>query len=117
MSQKSRIARLSLDGAGLFCGVLKHLLQRGAECPKVLAATHFHEVFREDLLDPDSLPITFLHMQVLLTSRDSDVLVIDKSATSGIQESDERDASCLSKPGEEITYIYRCKSHSPINRR
>ncbi|KAJ6559109.1 DNA mismatch repair protein MutS [Mycena vulgaris] len=63
-----------LDGAGLFCGVLKHLLNRGPNCPKVLAATHFHDVFREDLLDPDAVPITFLHMQVMFTSSSGHVL-------------------------------------------
>jgi hypothetical protein len=32
----------SVDGTGLFCGVVKHLLGRGVGCPKVLIATHFH---------------------------------------------------------------------------
>lgn len=30
------------DGAGLAAGVFNHLLNRGIESPKVLAATHFH---------------------------------------------------------------------------
>ncbi|KAI4527251.1 hypothetical protein K525DRAFT_285435 [Schizophyllum commune Loenen D] len=58
-------------GAGLFCGVLKHLLDRGPDCPKVMAATHFHDVFREDLLDPESVPIAFLHMQVMFEKEDT----------------------------------------------
>ncbi|KAH6908017.1 muts domain V-domain-containing protein [Coprinopsis sp. MPI-PUGE-AT-0042] len=58
---------LSTDGAGLFCGVLMHLLERGSQCPKVLVATHFHEVFAEDLLDVENLPITLSHMQVMFT--------------------------------------------------
>ncbi|KAI5896843.1 uncharacterized protein SCHCODRAFT_02725125 [Schizophyllum commune H4-8] len=61
----------ALDGAGLFCGVLKHLLDRGSDCPKVMAATHFHDVFREDLLDPESVPIAFLHMQVMFEKEDA----------------------------------------------
>ncbi|KAL1722791.1 DNA mismatch repair protein MutS [Schizophyllum commune] len=61
---------ISTDGAGLFCGVLKHLLDRGPDCPKVMAATHFHDVFREDLLDPESVPIAFLHMQVMFEKED-----------------------------------------------
>lgn len=32
----------SSDGAGLACGVFEHLLNRGQERPKVLAATHYH---------------------------------------------------------------------------
>ncbi|KAJ7175937.1 muts domain V-domain-containing protein [Mycena filopes] len=85
-------------GAGLFCGVLKHLLNRGPNCPKVLAATHFHDVFREDLLDPDSVPITFLHMQVMFTSSTGQLL--DSASTTG------HDAQGVRK-GEKITYLYR----------
>ncbi|EFI27156.1 DNA mismatch repair protein Msh5 [Coprinopsis cinerea okayama7 len=58
---------LSTDGAGLFCGVLMHLLERGPACPMVLVATHFHEVFTRDLLDVENLPITCCHMQVMFT--------------------------------------------------
>lgn len=32
----------SSDGAGLTCAVLEYLLSLGAECPKIVAATHFH---------------------------------------------------------------------------
>ncbi|KIY71247.1 hypothetical protein CYLTODRAFT_346399 [Cylindrobasidium torrendii FP15055 ss-10] len=88
------------DGAGLLCGVLKHLLDRGVDCPKVLAATHFHDVFREELLDPDTTPITFLHMQVMFTAMDGAIL-----------ESDFSDAGSGStravNPNEKITYLYR----------
>ncbi len=57
-----------LDGAGIFCGVLKHFLSRSSECPKVLVATHFHDVFTEQLLNPDGVPITFCHMQVIFSA-------------------------------------------------
>ncbi|KIL63255.1 hypothetical protein M378DRAFT_187097 [Amanita muscaria Koide BX008] len=60
---------LATDGAGLFCGVLKHLLNRGSNCPKLLAATHFYDVFHHGFLDPDTLPIAFRHMQIMLTPR------------------------------------------------
>lgn len=33
------------DGAGLLAALLDHLLGMGLNCPKVLLATHFHEVF------------------------------------------------------------------------
>ncbi|KAF7981474.1 hypothetical protein HWV62_33515 [Athelia sp. TMB] len=82
-------------GAGLFCGVLKELLDRGADCPKVLAATHFHEVFTDNLLDCASVPVTFLHMQAILT-------VSEKSGTAAGREEDED-----VRPGESITYLYR----------
>ncbi|KZP31496.1 hypothetical protein FIBSPDRAFT_907696 [Athelia psychrophila] len=85
-------------GAGLFCGVLKELLDRGANCPKVLAATHFHEVFTDALLDSASLPITFLHMQAILS-----VSKKGGSADARITNGDEADV----RPGESITYLYR----------
>ncbi|KAJ7935731.1 DNA mismatch repair protein MutS [Mycena leptocephala] len=101
---------LFLDGAGLFCGVLKHLLNRGPNCPKVLAATHFHDVFREDLLDPDTVPITFLHMQVMFTSSSGQILdpnsphrLVKPTLDSAAGSQDAHDA----RKGEKITYLYR----------
>lgn len=40
-----------LDGIGLACGILDHLLNL-EDAPKVIAATHFHEIFENDLLEP-----------------------------------------------------------------
>ena len=87
-----------VDGAGLFCGVVKHLLGRGEECPKVLVATHFHDVFREDILNPADLPITFCHMQVMFTASDGRSISTDTD-----------DASTTTKilPNDKITYLYR----------
>lgn len=43
------IKLISIDGIGLACGVFEHLL--GLEdSPKVLAATHYHEIFENDFL-------------------------------------------------------------------
>ncbi|PBK97772.1 hypothetical protein ARMGADRAFT_1044451 [Armillaria gallica] len=98
---------LSTDGAGLLCGVLKHLMDRGADCPKVLAATHFHDVFREELLDPDSTPITFLHMQVLFTSSTGTILESRESTPSTKPEWDRSSIDRQVNHGEKITYLYR----------
>lgn len=102
------------DGAGLFCGVLRHLLKRGSTCPKTLIATHFHDVFNEELLDPEHIPVSFRHMQVMFTT-----------STGAIVESDSRDTTAISGspsistatyddlkstkigPAEKITYLYR----------
>ncbi|KAG2153131.1 DNA mismatch repair protein MutS [Suillus bovinus] len=97
-------------GAGLFCGVIKHLLNRGSQCPKVLAATHFHEVFQKDMLDPHKFPITFFHMQVLFTSSKGNNL--DPGDVSISEDLDltnhERSEPTFSvAPGEKITYLYR----------
>ncbi|KAJ6477358.1 muts domain V-domain-containing protein [Mycena vitilis] len=100
---------LSTDGAGLFCGVLKHLLNRGPDCPKVLVATHFHDVFREDLLDPDTVPITFLHMQVMFTSSNGQILDPNSPrhlVKPTLNSAADHDAHGASK-GEKITYLYR----------
>ncbi|KAK3616211.1 hypothetical protein LTR56_026103 [Elasticomyces elasticus] len=53
----------SYDGAGLAAGVFEHLLQRGADCPKVLGATHFHEIFESGFL-PERPELTYAHMEV-----------------------------------------------------
>lgn len=96
------------DGAGLFCSVIKHLSARGSACPKVLAATHFHDVFTDDLLDPASMSITFLHMQILLTSSSGHLIAegpaadADSMLDDGDTEGERRVA-----PGERITYLYR----------
>ncbi|KAF5851469.1 hypothetical protein GGP41_004289 [Bipolaris sorokiniana] len=42
----------SSDGAGLACAVMEYLLKLGSERPKVIGATHFHEIFEMDLLKP-----------------------------------------------------------------
>lgn len=90
------------DGAGLFCGVLNHLLNRGKDCPKVLVASHFHDVFRKDLLDPHKFPITFVHMKVLFASSTGDVLDTD-----GMDSHEENSVSRARAPGEKIMYLYR----------
>ena len=62
----------SNDGAGLAAGVFEHLLQQGAECPKVLGATHFHEIFEAGFLQPRP-SLGFAHMEVRMDSEASDV--------------------------------------------
>ncbi|KAI9890703.1 MAG: MutS protein msh5 [Vezdaea aestivalis] len=42
----------SCDGAGLACGVFEYLLNLGSQRPKVIAATHFHEIFEARFLSP-----------------------------------------------------------------
>lgn len=51
------------DGAGLACGVFEHLLGLGSERPKVLCATHFHEIFEHGFL-PSRPELVFGHMEV-----------------------------------------------------
>lgn len=80
---------------------MKYLLELGLRCPRTLIATHFHEVFRdeEELISPSALPISFVHMQVLLTSVDGDICI----------EGDEEQgrAGIMLQQGESITYLYK----------
>lgn len=62
----------SSDGAGLTCAVLEYLLSLGAECPKIVAATHFHEIFETGLLK--SVPaLAFGYMEVRVDTAASEV--------------------------------------------
>ena len=54
---------LTQDGAGLSCGVFEHLLSLGNARPKVLGATHFHEIFEHGFLKPRT-ELAFGHMEV-----------------------------------------------------
>ncbi|KAL8831364.1 MAG: hypothetical protein Q9170_005327 [Blastenia crenularia] len=53
----------SNDGAGLACGLFEHFLSLGADRPKVLGATHFHEIFENGFLLPRPY-LAFGHMEV-----------------------------------------------------
>ncbi|KAH8104687.1 DNA mismatch repair protein MutS [Cristinia sonorae] len=109
------------DGAGLFCGVLKHLVNRGTSCPRVLVATHFHDVFRDDILNPDDLPITFVHMQVLLTSSKGELMAASESRPGAVaydfQNSleDDDQSEVHIAPNERITYLYRVQKGLWLN--
>jgi DNA mismatch repair protein MSH5 len=77
---------------------------RGHSCPKVLAATHFHEIFREDILVPEELPITFVHMQTMLTSNSGQILMEgDDGFMDELQDSEEKPIG----QGDHITYLYK----------
>lgn len=53
----------ALNGAGLVTALLDHFAGLGDEAPKVLAATHFHEIFEHNFLR-DSPRLKFAHMDV-----------------------------------------------------
>ncbi|KAL2818963.1 muts domain V-domain-containing protein [Aspergillus cavernicola] len=50
------------DGIGLACGILEHLLSR-EDAPKVIAATHFHEILENEFL-PVRPRLQLGHMEV-----------------------------------------------------
>ncbi|KAK7714064.1 hypothetical protein SLS64_004161 [Diaporthe eres] len=53
----------AMDGAGLLSALLSHFLNLAEDAPRVLAATHFHEVFENRLL-PNTPKLSFAHMDV-----------------------------------------------------
>ncbi|KAI7321938.1 hypothetical protein KC315_g8978 [Hortaea werneckii] len=79
----------SYDGAGLAAGVFEHLIQRGVETPKVLGATHFHEIFESGFL-PERDRLGFAHMEVR----------VDESA---------------SEVNDQITYLYNYRQGRSIS--
>lgn len=62
----------SYDGAGLMTGALENLLGRGQNRPKVLCATHFHEVFESGFLPPRPA-LSFAHLDILVDNKAEDV--------------------------------------------
>lgn len=62
----------SSDGAGLACGVFEHFLSLGKDRPKVIGATHYHELFENDFLEPRPY-LEFGHMEVRLDHEAEDV--------------------------------------------
>lgn len=74
-------SKIVADGAGLACGVFEYFLGMGQERPKILGATHFHEIFESGFLQ--SQPnLQYGHMDIR----------IDKAAIDG---------------EARITYLYR----------
>lgn len=53
----------SADGAALACAIFEHFLRLRDAMPKVLGATHFHEIFESGYLQPGP-KIAFGHMEV-----------------------------------------------------
>lgn len=60
------------DGAGLACGIFEYFLSLGAHRPKILGATHFHEIFEHGFLEQRS-SLSFGHMEVRV-DKDADVV-------------------------------------------
>ncbi|KAI4142751.1 MAG: hypothetical protein LQ340_007240, partial [Diploschistes diacapsis] len=56
------------DGAGLLCGIILHLLDLADETPKVLAATHFHEIFEGGYVGQHP-NLAFAHMEIRMDTK------------------------------------------------
>lgn len=63
--RSGRLLTSSTDGAGLACGVFEYLLGLGPYSPKVIGATHFHEIFENGFLRPRH-SLAFGYMEIRL---------------------------------------------------
>ncbi|KAJ3574002.1 hypothetical protein NP233_g2059 [Leucocoprinus birnbaumii] len=92
-------ARLGLVDKSMFIGQI----YVGSDCPIVLAATHFHEVFTEQLLNPRCAPITFCHMQVIFCVNEEN----DSEDDTGGSVISSQLNGIKTGSGEKITYLYK----------
>ncbi|KAI4269650.1 MAG: hypothetical protein LQ337_007146 [Flavoplaca oasis] len=67
----------SNDGSGLACGVFELFLRLGDQMPKVLGATHFHEIFENGFLQTRPR-LAFGHMEVRI---DMEADAVDEQIT------------------------------------
>ncbi|KAM0563807.1 hypothetical protein ACHAPJ_000013 [Fusarium lateritium] len=65
------------DGAGLLAALLDHYLSLGPDCPRLLAATHFHEIFESSYLEHHD-GLRSAHMNVKL---DWEASLVDEQVT------------------------------------
>lgn len=65
------------DGAGLMTALLDHFLSLDDERPKVVVATHFHEIFENEFLTEGRV-LAFAHMEVRV---DTEAIDVDDQVT------------------------------------
>ncbi|PWN19665.1 hypothetical protein BCV69DRAFT_250376, partial [Microstroma glucosiphilum] len=97
---------LSNDGAALFSATIRHLLKQGTDCPRVLATTHFHDVFKRGCLPPE-LPYKASHMQIFLDESHLDAAQGSPSRPSTATSSMMPYALPTQDIKDSITFLYR----------
>lgn len=100
------------DGAGLMTALLDHFLSLGSQSPRVLAATHFHEIFEGQHLDQSQL--LFAHMDVhmdLTTDQKEHVLTYLYTLVPG-RSSSSFGSMCASLNGVDDAVIDRAEALS-----
>ncbi|SCZ91293.1 BZ3500_MvSof-1268-A1-R1_Chr1-2g01313 [Microbotryum saponariae] len=102
----------SNDGAGLFCATLQHLVDRGPQAPRTLAATHFHSVFANDLLS-DKSRIGFAHMQIIIN--DSTVTTSRRRNSVKGGRTGRGTSSSGSTCSAEVTYLFKVTPGLSLN--
>lgn len=101
----------AMDGAGLLSALLDHFLNLDEDAPRVLAATHFHEIFENKLL-PNTPKLAFAHMDVRV---DLDTQSVDDQVTFLFRLMPGRSASsfgsrCAAMNGVESAVVERSEA-------
>ncbi|KAI0012933.1 muts domain V-domain-containing protein [Xylariaceae sp. FL0662B] len=101
----------SLDGVGLMTALLDHFTSLGPERPKVLAATHFHEIFENRFLT-ETPELAFAHLEVRV---DFDTPTIEDQVTYLFQLAPGRSISsfgsrCAAMNGVDQAVVDRAES-------
>ncbi|KAK2732696.1 MutS protein msh5 [Myotisia sp. PD_48] len=101
------------DGAGLACGLFEYILSMKHECPKVLAATHFHEIFEEGFLEPRP-ELEFGHMEVKVDTTKQD---LENQVTFQLgRSSSSFGTNCAAMSGIDPEIIYRARKIEELAR-
>ncbi|CCE64993.1 hypothetical protein TPHA_0J01720 [Tetrapisispora phaffii CBS 4417] len=80
-----------IEGPSLFGGILSYLKNR-PDCPRVICCSHYHELFKEGIISPNSEGLKFYTTEIILNSDK-----IDK-----LNEN-------MDKENRGITFLYRIK--------
>lgn len=103
----------AMDGAGLVTALLDHFLSLGAEAPKVLAATHFHEIFEYDFLrESPGLAFAHLDVRVDLEAEDRDDQVTYLFRLAPGRSSSSFGSRCAAMNGVESSVVERADAIS-----
>lgn len=62
-----------LDGASLLCGIVRYLIKRGEDCPKVFISTHFHNVLKPPFLQPKMFIPCLMNVKFVHIERNSNI--------------------------------------------
>lgn len=98
----------AMDGAGLVTALFDHFLNLGDDAPKVLAATHFHEIFEHNFLrDSSSLGHAHMDVRVNLGAEDREDQVTYLFRLSAGRSSSSFGSRCAEMNGVDLAVVQR----------
>ncbi|KAJ9125783.1 hypothetical protein QFC24_002567 [Naganishia onofrii] len=103
---------LPQDGAGLFIGTLEEFLSRGSDCPKIIAITHFHEIFQTNITHIDFSPFAWqmkTHFQDDRGERDQLSFLFQLERPRELEDLQSSAAECALHYGVSAAIVERAK--------